>query len=429
MNNFIKKAEIWTPTGGGKAFVSGVHTKLIREAASRRGVLIERIDNKTYFLSHENKSVLFVEHLPALTSATCRAASHDKNTTKIFLERAGVKTPMGSVFSPRAMDSALSYAQQIGFPVVIKPIRGSGGKGVISDIQNEEHFKLAWTEAGSTVRCIVEKHIYGRDYRVFVVNGRFVCAALRIPVNITGDGKSTVSELIQQKNKQREDNPYVGEKQIQISGEMLRNLQKLGFNKSSIIPAQMNIQLLPVANIGTGGDSKDVTDEVHPGFAEIAIKAAHSIPGAYFAGVDLLVPDISVSPDEQEYAVCEINTRCDIGLHHFPVFGPARDAAGALIESIFPSAKPIRPITMKKVQLTLQGQVIGVGMRQRIQRIASLYHLKGWVRNEGRKVSALICGSESAVDRAILSLASSPSTYVSSAEWLGTPPNNFEVIQ
>lgn len=334
---------------------------------------------------------------------------------------------MGSVFSPRAMDSALSYAQQIGFPVVIKPIRGSGGKGVISDIQNEEHFKLAWTEAGSTVRCIVEKHIYGRDYRVFVVNGRFVCAALRIPVNITGDGKSTVSELIQQKNKQREDNPYVGEKQIQISGEMLRNLQKLGFNKSSIIPAQMNIQLLPVANIGTGGDSKDVTDEVHPGFAEIAIKAAHSIPGAYFAGVDLLVPDISVSPDEQEYAVCEINTRCDIGLHHFPVFGPARDAAGALIESIFPSAKPIRPITMKKVRLTLRGSVIGVGLRQRIANIASLNHIRGWVKNEDQEVVALLCGSPSAIDRITLILADRPKTFISSAAWIGDVPEDFKI--
>lgn len=429
MNNNLNVASIWKSTGEDRAFFSGVHTKLIREAASRRGISIERIDNKTYFLAYGGKSVLFVEHLPSLTTATCRAASHDKQTTKIFLERAGVQTPMGNTFQPKALKAGLTYARHIGFPVVIKPIRGTGGSGVISNIKDEEHFKLAWEEARSPVRCIVEKHVYGNDYRIFVVNGRFVCAAQRIPVNVTGDGKSDVLQLIELKNQERARNPYVGEKQVKLTAEMRRNLEKSGFNENSIIPKGVNIQLLPVANIGTGGDSRDVTDDVHSGFAEIAVKAAHSIPGCFFAGVDLIVPDISLSPDKQEYAVCEINTRCDIGLHHFPVFGPARDAAGVLLESIFPDAKPVSLIAMKKIRLTLRGQVIGVGMRKRIQNIASLNHIRGWVRNEGNKVVALLCGSESAVERATLSLVATPSTYVSSENWIGDTPECFEIIE
>src|SRR5690606_12090213 len=121
-----------------------------------------------------------------------------------------------------------------------------------------------------------------------------------------------------------------------LTDEMKRNLAKRGFHEDSIIPQGEHIQLLPVANIGTGGDSVDVTDEVHPGFIEIAVKAAHAIPEVFFAGVDILAPDITAAPDEQEYAICEVNTRPDIGMHHFPVRGQRRDAAGALIEAIFP---------------------------------------------------------------------------------------------
>lgn len=418
----------WQATGGDEAFAIDPHTKVVREAAARRGIDIESIDNKAFFLSYGGKSVLFLHHLPSLTSAAARYISNDKHATKIFLERAGVNTPRGRLLLSKDLGAGIAYAEAIGFPVVVKPLAGTGGNGVTSEIKDVEHFKLAWNGAQTSgSRIIVERHIYGNDYRMMVVDGRFVCAAQRIPVNITGDGISTVTELVGNKNADRAANPYVGLKKVMLTEEMKRNLRTLGYDENSVIPDGENIRLLPVANIGTGGDSKDITDDVHPGFAAIAVKAAHAIPGCFFAGVDLLAPDITRSPDEQEYAVCEINTRADIGMHHFPVIGQRRDAAGALLEAIFPGASPIADAMMKKVQLTLRGKVIGVGMRKHILKLASLNYLHGWVKNEGDEVLALLCGSPGAVDRVLLTLAGRPSTFLTFKEWQGGAPSGFSI--
>lgn len=429
MNSSTRSFGLWQSTAGDEHFLWAVHTKLVQEAAARRDIAIDSIDDKAFFLQYGGKSVLFMEHQPELTSAASRAISHDKHTTKIFLDRAGVSTPKGNVFPAKEIEKGLAYAKSIGFPVVIKPIIGSGGKGVTSDIKDEEHFRNAWEGIGSNGRYIVEKHIYGNDYRVLVINGRFVCAAQRIPVNITGDGVSNVNQLIEKKNTKRSSNPYVGVKKVKLNNEMLRTLRNLGYDENSVIPTGQNIQLVPVANIGTGGDSKDVTDEVHPGFAEIAIKAAHSIPGTFFAGVDLLAPDISRSPEEQDYAICEINTRADIGLHNFPVIGQARDAAGALVQEIFPDAKPVSHDALKKVLIVLRGSVTQVGMRKHIQRLASLNHFHGWVKNEGEEVHALLCGSTTAIDRIVLSLAARPNTFLSLKPWNKEAPQGFKIIE
>lgn len=423
-------SEMWKTTGGDEAFSFDPHTKVVKEAAARRGIDIESIDNKTFFLKYGGKSILFLHHMPETTSAVARHISNDKHATKVFLDRAGVNTPRGRVLLSKEVDKGLAYARLIGYPVVIKPIAGTGGNGVTSEIQDATHFKAAWKVAQSlSTRVIVERHIYGHDYRLFVVNGRLICAAQRIPVNVTGDGESSITQLIDKKNVARASNPYVGLKKVVLTEEMLRRLKVLGYEAASVIPKGENVQLLPVANIGTGGDSKDVTDMVHPGFADIAVKAAHAIPGCFFAGVDLLVPDITVSPDQQDYAICEINTRADISMHHFPVIGERRDAAGALVEALFPGASVVVESAMKKIMLTLRGNVIGVGMRKHIQKLASLNCLYGWVKNEGEEVKAVLCGSQSAVDRVILSLAGRPSTFTAFENWLGEAPGDFKIIK
>src|SRR5690606_1376976 len=109
--------------------------------------------------------------------------------------------------------------------------------------------------------------------------------------------------------------------------------------------------------------------------------------------------------------------------------GQARDAAGALVQEIFPDATPVTPATMKKVEITLQGAVIGVGMRKRIRTLASLNHLHGWAKNEGKVVRALLCGSQTAIDRVLLTLASLPKVSLSINTWNETVPQGFEVIE
>jgi D-alanine-D-alanine ligase-like ATP-grasp enzyme len=106
-------------------------------------------------------------------------------------------------------------------------------------------------------------------------------------------------------------------------------------NGETILPEGRKYVLHPVANTGSGGESIDVTDIVHPEFAEIAVRACHSVPGMIHAGIDIIAQDISMPAKAQRYTVIETNTMPDIALHHFPVHGIPRDAARALLECLF----------------------------------------------------------------------------------------------
>ena len=247
-------------------------------------------------------------------------------------------------------------------------------------------------------------------------------------MNITGDGVSTVAQLVVIKNESRALNPYVGAKQFTLTSEMQHTLLLHGYDKNSVLPAGVNVELLPVANIGTGGDSKDVTDDVHPGFMEVAVHAAESIPHAFFVGVDLIAPDISSAPQGQEYAIPEINVRADIALHHFPVFGTPRDVAGVLIESMFPRAKIVPHKKLKRCKLVLRGKVINVGMRKWVEQFAVRNHITGWVKNSGDSVEAVICGSGSSVERLLERLNKRKATAVTSDDWVGEIPDDFRIL-
>ena len=48
---------------------------------------------------------------------------------------------------------------------------------------------------------ICERFITGFDFRVLVINYKFICAALRTPASVTGDGIHTIQWLVDETNK------------------------------------------------------------------------------------------------------------------------------------------------------------------------------------------------------------------------------------
>lgn len=424
-------ASLWNPAVRWGAFSpKSVHRDVVLAAAAARDVAVARFDNQVFRLSHYGRSVLFHGHMPDTTTFVARNITNSKHQTKIFLNEAGVACPEGKTFDSKEMDAAWTYALSLGLPVVVKPLSGSGGQGVTSDIRSATHFDLAWRSVSMASRRVVEKHVCGADYRVLVVGGRFIAATLRIPASITGDGKSTINDLVARKNAERAPNPYVGAKPFKLTENMLRTIKEIRLDRDSVLEVGRTVELHPIANIGAGGDSVDVTHLVHPDFAEIAVRACWAVPGVFHAGVDLLVEDISRPASEQTYAVCEVNARPDIAMHHFPLKGPSRDAAGALIEALFPLARPVPHSRWMAKSISLTGRVTGVGLRNKIEHLAAENSLAGWVKNvaEG-KVEAVLYGPEMAVTRAIATVSKRPSTKVSVAPFKDEPPRDFKIIR
>ena len=133
------------------------------------------------------------------TSAIAEAIAQDKALTKKLLRAAGVPVPEGRAV--RSADDAWTAAQDIGLPVVVKPLDGNQGKGVTVNLRGEDEIKRAYDVAlGFRDDILVERYLPGGDYRLLVVGNKLVAAARREPPNVRGDGMLTVRQLVEQVN-------------------------------------------------------------------------------------------------------------------------------------------------------------------------------------------------------------------------------------
>ena len=391
---------------GGMAFSPDYKTQMdiIKQAGYKHNLIITEISGFIFTLASENQEVTFFQGMPDRTKSISRTASNRKDWTKRLLKEAGVITPHGESFAEDERDKAWRFAEGLTRPVVVKPRAGSGGSGVSVDISTPEHFNLAWDLACKTNMGIilVEEYFHAKDYRLFVVGDQFAAAMQRIPAYLVGDGVHTVQQLIDEKNRLRLPNPHLGAKLIKITPMISFNLAQQGITDASVLNKDQYLQLHSVANIGSGGESVDVSEVMHPGFADIAIRARKAVFDPVHAGIDILAEDIARSPDEQGWMVIEVNINPDIALHHFPSSGTPRDAAGALVSHLFPEIFADKMPPKKLIRVLIKGKVQGVGFRNWIWRNAHLHAVSGWVKNNpDGALESVFHGAQNAVDHMV----------------------------
>src|SRR5690625_549000 len=309
--------------------------------AWRRGITLTFISSKRnkgntlYKLSYKGKEHIFSVSRGDLVPRGAIQICLKKHTTKKHLLKAGVSTPEGADFSKESSDTELiKYANTLGYPVVLKPIDGASGHGVIANIEDEGEFRQALQYVRHELNypeLIVEKHFTGQDYRIYVIDNKVVGAISRIPANVLGNGKNTVKELIEIKKKVRNKNPALSNSTIKSDQEMKNMLSEIGYTLSSVPKKGERVFLKSKNNISAGGDPVDVTDKLTPRIKEIAIEATKSVPGLVQAGVDVMV-----NKDKDTGVVLEINSKPSIRAHLFPMEGKARDVPKAIIDYYFP---------------------------------------------------------------------------------------------
>lgn len=267
------------------------------------------------------------------TSAIGESISSDKDLTKTLLQACGVPVPEGRlVDSP---EDAWEAAEEIGVPVVVKPRDGNHGRGVTTELMTREDvasaYKLALDE-GSGV--LVERFVRGNEHRLLVVGGRVVAAARGESASVLGDGRSTVTELI---NDQINTDPRRGttdadplnvillDNDAAVRFELLRQ----GFKPDSIPPKGKQVLIQRNGNVAF-----DVTDLVHPSIAAAAELAARVV-GLDIAGVDLVVEDVSRPLVEQRGAIVEVNAGPGLLMHLKPADGEARPVGQAIVNSLY----------------------------------------------------------------------------------------------
>ncbi|MCS0589910.1 cyanophycin synthetase [Massilia norwichensis] len=268
------------------------------------------------------------------TSAIGESIASDKDLTKTLLASCGVPVPEGSVV--RSADDAWEEAEDIGLPVVVKPVDGNHGRGVTLNLMNEADVKAAYAiaaEAGDSSAVLVERYVPGNEHRVLVVGSKVVAAAKGESLFVTGDGKSTVVELC---NSQINTDPRRGESEEHPLGlvnptdhEIRLDLQRQGLTPDSIPQDGQKVLIQPNGNV-----ADDVTDEVHPDVAYVAALAARVV-GLDIAGIDLVCEDISRPLAEQRGAIIEVNASPGLLAHIKPATGKPREVGKAIVEHLF----------------------------------------------------------------------------------------------
>lgn len=261
---------------------------------------------------------------------------HDKHVAKTYFEKSAVPTPNGVMFHKSLEDDEIiKLVKKLHYPLVVKPTLGSLGKGVVTDIQNETEL----LESIEYVResydyddIIVEEHVQGEEYRVYVVGDEVVAATNRVPANVVGDGIHTIEELINEKNQQRKENHYLAKKLIQVDDRLLNYLEKSDLYVESIPNKGEIIRLKGQSNISAGGDPIDVTDDISNEIKQTAIQAVKAIPELIHAGVDVIAT-------EKEAVIIEVNATADIAMHLFPMEGKSRNVPEHIIDYYFPETK------------------------------------------------------------------------------------------
>jgi cyanophycin synthetase len=328
----------------------GPSTGCIVDEAAKRGIPYIRLNKHSLVqLGYGVNQKRIRATIASTTGNIAVDIACDKEETKNLLGAAEIPVPKGDVV--RTEEGLKDAIDRIGYPCVIKPIDGNHGKGNTTNIIDWEMALKAFAAAKVYGRSvIIEKYITGFDFRILVINYKFICAALRTPASVVGDGKNTIQYLLDEVNNDTR-RGYGHEKvltQITIDDFTKIMLDEKGYTLDTI-PAKGELVLLkPTANLSTGGTSTDVTDEVHPANIMMCERISKII-GLDICGIDIMATDLRTPVKENGGAILEVNAAPGFRMHIDPSVGLPRNVAEPVVDMLFPKGSagtiPIIAIT------------------------------------------------------------------------------------
>lgn len=315
----------------------GPSTQSIVNEAKKRNIPYIRINDQSHVqLGYGQYQRRIQATMMDSTSALGVEIADDKERSKNILRSMGIPVPIGH--SVDDLEEAKKVAERIGYPVVVKPTVGNHGRGITTDIGDEGELGRAYDIARKVYReVIIEKHLQGFDYRLLVIDGKLAAAALREPAYVLGDGSSTVSELIEEVN--RDPSRGFGHEKnltrINIDYMTERLLKMKGLTLETVLPRGEKVFIKSTANLSAGGKAIDVTDMVHPMIRSMAERISKII-GLNVMGIDLISPTVSEPLNEDHSGVIEINAAPGFRMHLNPSEGKPRNVAENVIDMLFP---------------------------------------------------------------------------------------------
>ena len=311
----------------------------------KRGISVEVLDESLELIkaSYNGHDELIYDRDSSIMPYNVSILAGDKGITKHILQNNGISVPMGEVFNITDSDYILKAFKVFDCPVVLKPVFGSHGYDVYTNITSENDLLKAIDKItqnrGSQTKVLIEEYFNAEEYRVFVTKNGDYAVLHRDPAHIYGDGIHNIKELIAIENYRRMNPRTNALCEILVDEEMYKYIKANGISMDTIPTLGEKVYLRPNSNVAMGGICEDYTDRAHPSVIDIGMRVLDAFPGLPYVGIDYMTNSIEKLQNDDSYRIIEINTVPGVHMHFRPAIGKSQNIAKYMVDMIFPETK------------------------------------------------------------------------------------------
>ena len=272
--------------------------------------------SKRYWLIGEKPGILLKWAILGANSAILKPLLRNKAASQSLLLHHGIPVPE-FIHHPLNNDweTCLKRFTEFSasrYPVVIKPNDKSQAIGVFTNIRSAGEIArvLAQLQQSGFDSLIIEQHVIGKTYRGIVVDGELIDVVQWQLSTITGDGLSTVAELIDALNTVN--TTY---REVRIDDRLVEILSKNAVQLSSVPAVGHRIKLVD-AGVYRGASRKRIPLDKIPDENRELFSKINQILGARLIGVDFICDDVTSPWFNQNFHVNEVNYAPGFGLNY-----------------------------------------------------------------------------------------------------------------
>lgn len=256
-----------------------------------------------------------------------------KDITHKLLVAHNLPSPQSECFYKKSFvrQEAERQLSTLKYPIILKDAQGSNSRGIFPLIGNLRDAMILLEEELPHYRSMIaQEMVFGKEYRLLVLDEKVIGALEMIPPYAVGDGVSTLRKIIEEKQDSTEKRTEFDEKLVQI-------LKEQNFTLESVMTKNEIAYIKKSSCLAEGGETRDVTDNVHPDIEKICV-AASKVVGKYLVGIDVMCGDISNDPSQQSFHIIEINGKPDLYIHYNPTHGQTRNVVEDIVRFMIENA-------------------------------------------------------------------------------------------
>ncbi|QQD85650.1 ATP-grasp domain-containing protein [Jeotgalicoccus sp. ATCC 8456] len=258
----------------------------------------------------------------------------DKVATEQYLKERNIRTPLSNLYDPddaqKAFEETFINGDEV---VVVKPSTSTLGRGVVVGVKKDAFFE-AWEYANEVKlkdkKIIVQEYLTGFEAKATVIQGELHSMVLRVPPYVIGNGKYSISYLINKKNEERESHSHLKIGPIPKNERIKSFLKSQNLSLNYIPKKGEYVLLVSVSNFSLGGELVNITDMVSDHIKENVLKAIAAMPGLYTGGLDVMMKNF----DDPDPVILEINSFPALSLATYPTYGKLDNPFKLYVESI-----------------------------------------------------------------------------------------------